>query len=111
MVVDFLNGNAKRTTTVLEEFQKHNDEMLALVPQEYAIGTHQRYSIAKNHIECFIAEKYNRKDMFFWDLNYEFIRDYEFYLKTVRKCSANTSLKYISNLKKCHSSNCKGYHR
>ncbi|MFD2966197.1 site-specific integrase [Sphingobacterium bambusae] len=100
MVVDFLNGNAKRTTTVLEEFQKHNDEMLALVPQEYAIGTHQRYSIAKNHIESFIAEKYNRKDMFFWDLNYEFIRDYEFYLKTVRKCSANTSLKYISNFKK-----------
>lgn len=38
--------------------------------------------------------------MSFSDLNYEFVKDYEFYLKTIRKCSNNTALKYISNFKK-----------
>ena len=33
------------------------------------------------------------------DINYLFANDYEFYLKTIRDCSHNTSLKYIKNLK------------
>ncbi|WP_425550359.1 phage integrase SAM-like domain-containing protein [Chryseobacterium ginsengisoli] len=48
----------------------------------------------------FIFFKYQRDDLEFRELNYEFIKDYEFYLKTVQKCSNNTSLKYISNFKK-----------
>jgi hypothetical protein len=33
-------------------------------------------------------------------LNYEFIHDFEFYLKSVRKCGHNTAIKYLSNFKK-----------
>nr|WP_306623209.1 phage integrase SAM-like domain-containing protein [Chryseobacterium ginsenosidimutans] len=38
--------------------------------------------------------------MEFRELNYEFVRDYEFYLRSVRNCSNNTTLKYIRNFKK-----------
>jgi integrase len=34
------------------------------------------------------------------NLNYEFIADYEFWLKTERRCDHNTTVKYLSNFKK-----------
>jgi hypothetical protein len=44
--------------------------------------------------------KYQKQDIEFRDLNFEFIKDYYFYLRTQRNCSHNTTLKYISNFKK-----------
>ncbi len=99
-IMDFVRGKSLSTAKLLEEFQKHNDEMLALVPKEYAKGTHERFVTARSHVEDFIRFKYNLADVEFRELNYEFVKDYEFYLKTVRHISNNTTLKYISNLKK-----------
>lgn len=99
-IMDFVKGKSPSTAKLLEEFQKHNDEMLALVPKEYAKGTHERFVTARSHVQDFIRFKYNLDDIEFRELNYEFVKDYEFYLKTVRQISNNTALKYISNLKK-----------
>ena len=86
---------------VLKEFQNHNDEMKALVERgEFAIGTYDRYVTARSHVKEFILYKYMVNDLDFSELNYSFVKDYEFYLKTVRKCSNNTTLKYIANFKK-----------
>ncbi|MEY8758996.1 phage integrase SAM-like domain-containing protein [Chryseobacterium tongliaoense] len=100
-LIDFVNGKYKCQNSVLEEFQEHNDEISALVRTgEYSDGTRERYVTARSHVQEFINYKYGRKDLSFSALNYEFVKNYELYLKTVRKCSNNTSLKYISNFKK-----------
>lgn len=99
-IMDFVKGKSSSTAKLLEEFQKHNEEMLALVPKEYAKGTHERFVTARSHVQDFIRFKYDLDDIEFRELNYEFVKDYEFYLKTVRHISNNTALKYISNLKK-----------
>lgn len=99
-LIDYVKGKVSSKAKVLEEFQHHNDEVKALVPKEYAPGTLERYVTAKSHVSDFIRFKYNVDDLEFRELNYEFIKDYEFYLKTVQGCSNNTSLKYISNFKK-----------
>jgi integrase len=99
-IIDFVNGINVSKAKVLEEFDEHNKEIYALVPTEYAKGTYERYVTARSHVQEFIVYKYKRKDLEFRELNYEFISDYAFYLKTVRKCSNNTTLKYISNFKK-----------
>jgi len=99
-IIDFVNGNNASKTKVLEEFEEHNKEMLALVPVEFAEGTYKRYVTARSHVQDFIRFKYRKDDLDFRELNYEFISDYAFYLKTVRKCANNTALKYISNFKK-----------
>ncbi|MDH5033880.1 site-specific integrase [Chryseobacterium cucumeris] len=100
-IIDFIQGNTIAKTTVLQEFQKHNDEMLALVEVgDYAKGTHDRYVTARSHVKDFILHHYECDDIEFRDLNYSFIINYEFYLKTTRKCSNNTTLKYIANFKK-----------
>ncbi|OJZ09412.1 site-specific integrase [Sphingobacterium sp. 40-24] len=100
-LIDFVNGKYKRHNSVLEEFQEHNEEIAALVKTgEYSDGTRERYVTARSHVAEFIKFKYGREDLSFPALNYEFVKNYELYLKTIRKCSNNTSLKYISNFKK-----------
>lgn len=100
-IISFVKGKTISRAKVLEEFQQHNDEVKALVKKgEYAEGTHTRYVTARSHVENFILFKYKKDDLEFRELNHEFIVDYEFYLKTVRNCSNNTALKYISQFKK-----------
>ncbi|PZX93148.1 site-specific integrase [Flavobacterium aquariorum] len=100
-LINFVLGKTKQKTTVLQEFQLHNDQMLALVKRgEYAIGTHVRFEISKKHVKDFMGYKYGVEDMEFNELNFEFVKEYEFYLKTVKKNANNTALKYITNFKK-----------
>jgi site-specific recombinase XerD len=44
--------------------------------------------------------KYGVSDMNVKKLNYEFVSDYEFWLKTARNCNHNTTMKYIANFRK-----------
>jgi integrase len=99
-IMDYVLGKVKPKVKVLEEFQKHNDQMTALLGKGYARGTLQRFTITKNHLAAFIKFKFKKDDMEFADLNLEFVKDFEFYLRTVRDCSNNTTLKYIANFKK-----------
>lgn len=100
-LMDHVLGRNASRATIVQEFQLHNDQLLALVERgEYAIGTHVRFEIAKKHVKEYVRYKYNVEDMEFRDLNFEFVKDYEFYLKTVKKISHNTALKYITNFKK-----------
>jgi len=100
-LIDHVLGKTVSKAKIVEEFQKHNDELLALVKRgEYAIGTHVRFEIAKKHVKEFVLFKYNVDDMDFHELNFEFVKDYEFYLKTVKNISHNTAVKYITNFKK-----------
>ncbi|MGN7811622.1 site-specific integrase [Flavobacterium sp. 22076] len=99
-VMDHILGRVSQRVKVLEEFQKHNDEMKSLLGKGYARGTLQRFTITKNHLTAFIKFKFNKDDIEFADLSLEFVKDFEFYLRTVRDCSNNTTLKYIANFKK-----------
>ncbi|TPG38410.1 site-specific integrase [Flavobacterium pectinovorum] len=99
-VMDHVLGRVTPRVKVLEEFQKHNDQMKELLGKGYARGTLQRFTITKNHLAAFIKFKFKKDDMEFTDLNLEFVKDFEFYLRTVRDCSNNTTLKYIANFKK-----------
>jgi len=85
---------------LLEVFQYHNDQMAALVGQEYAPGTLERYKTSYKHTQSFLEWKYKLKDIDITKLNFEFISDYEFWVKSVRKCDHNTTMKYLSNFKK-----------
>lgn len=85
---------------LLQIFQHHNDQMTALVSQEYAAGTLERYKTSYKHTEAFLKWKYKCADMDIAKLDFYFITEYEFWLKSVRKCDHNTTMKYLSNFKK-----------
>lgn len=99
-IIDFILGRVVSKALLLEEFQIHNNEMLLLVPADYAMATYKRYTYTREHVKNYITYKYSSEDVELRDLDYEFISGFELYLKTIRKCNNNSTLKYISCLRK-----------
>lgn len=93
-------GAADRQRMLVPIFQKHNDEVAALVPNEFSAGTLERYKTSLSHTIEFMKWKYNVSDIDIRDINHEFITDYDFFLRSVRSCANNTVVKYIKNFKK-----------
>jgi site-specific recombinase XerD len=85
---------------LMEVFKKHNDQMAELVGQEYAPGTLERFQTAYRHTLTFLQWKYKVDDIDINKLDYEFISEYEFWIKSVRKCNHNSTIKYLSNFRK-----------
>lgn len=94
------SGVIEKAINILEVFQDHNNKMEALLGQEYANGTLERYKTSLRHTKEFIEWKYKISDMDIKDINHAFVTEYEFYLRSERKCSNNTTLKYIKNFGK-----------
>jgi len=85
---------------LMEIFKQHNDQIRALLGREYAAGTLERYETSYKHTSKFLQWKYKVTDMDITGLNYEFMAEYEFWLKSVRKCDHNSTMKYLANFKK-----------
>lgn len=96
-----LNGGTKEKSRMLIEiFENHNKQLAQLVGKDCVEGTLEKYKTAKNHTVDFLQWKFKISDIDILDLNYEFATEFEFWLKSVRGCNHNTSVKYISNVKK-----------
>ena len=85
---------------LMEIFKNHNDQMAALIGREYAPGTLERYQTSYRHTSSFLEWKYKVTDIDIVQLDFEFISEYEFWLKSMRKCDHNSAIKYLSNFKK-----------
>jgi len=90
----------ERKVMLMEVFTQHNTQMKALVNKEFSPLTLERYETSFRHTQAFMKWKYKSSDIDVKQLKYEFIADYEFWLKSVRNCDHNTSMKYLSNFKK-----------
>lgn len=95
-----LGKDTRKKYMLLEVFGYHNDQMAALVNLQYAPGTLERYKTSYKHTASFLKWKYKVTDVDIDNLNYEFIAEYAFWLKSVRKCGHNTTMKYLANFKK-----------
>lgn len=90
----------KEKYMLMEVFKYHNEQLAALVGKEYAPGTLERYTTSYKHTLAFMQWKYNINDIDISKLNFEFISEYEFWLKSVRNCDHNSTMKYLGNFKK-----------
>ncbi|MBI5541467.1 MAG: site-specific integrase [Bacteroidia bacterium] len=87
---------------IVELFQEHNKtiKLLSLKDKDFAPATVQRYETCLLHLSSYIKEKYKVNDLLINKMNADFIKGFELYLKTVRNCAHNTTMKYIKNFKK-----------
>ena len=67
---------------------------------DIAPATVVRYETCRKLILQFLQCTYHREDIYLDELSRQFVEDYEFFLKTERKCSHNTTIQYLKNLKK-----------
>jgi site-specific recombinase XerD len=93
-------GISEKGKTIVEVFNYHNSQVKELLNKDFSYGTYERYCTAFSHTKEFIQWKYKISDLDIKRINYEFITEFEYFLKTVRKCSHNTAIKYITNFKK-----------
>jgi site-specific recombinase XerD len=95
-----LLGTKIRERMLIPIFKEHNSKIKELLGIEYAPGTLERYETSLKHTSNFLFWKYNITDINIDKIDHAFITDYEFYLRTVRKCANNTAVKYIKNFNK-----------
>ncbi len=81
-------------------FQDHNSKMKELLGKKYAPGTLQRFEVTLNHIKNFLQWKFNVSDIRIDKVDHCFITELEFYLRSEKNCSNNTSVKYVRNFRK-----------
>lgn len=100
MMIKELTGQNKKTHHILKIFKIHNIKTDALAGKSISVSTAKRYWTCYDHMKQFIEEEYGLEDYKLKDIDYRFLTKFEFFLKTVRKCNHNSSLKYINNFKK-----------
>jgi integrase len=97
---NLVTGKDQAAHSLLSAFRQHNEHIRQLVGREYAPATLTRFKTALAHTADFISWKYGLPDLELKELNYEFVKDFEFFLKSQRNCAHNSAMKYISNLRK-----------
>jgi site-specific recombinase XerD len=95
-----LQGTEQRARMLVPIFQDHNNKVETLVGQEFAPGTLERYKTSLKHTIEFLRWKYSVSDIDIKEIDHSFVTEYEFFLRSVRKCANNTAIKYIKNFKK-----------
>lgn len=95
-----LLGLDEKQRMLIPIFEDHNKKIEELVGKEYAPGTLERYKTSLKHTIDFLEWKYKISDIDILKINHAFITEYEFYLRSVRNCSNNTTVKYIKNFGK-----------
>lgn len=97
---DHLQGKVEKQRTIIDVFKDHNNKIESLVGQEFSKGTAERYRTSLKHTVEFIQWKYKVADMDIRKINHYFITEYDYYLRSVRKCANNSAVKYLKNFGK-----------
>lgn len=93
-------GKAEKPRMLVPIFQDHNNRIKALLGEEFSKGTLCRYETALKHVINFLYWKYGVLDIDIRKIDHAFITDFEFYLRSIRKCNNNSAVKYVKNFGK-----------
>ncbi|SIR30883.1 site-specific integrase [Pontibacter lucknowensis] len=93
-------GREEKGKMLVKVFEDHNKKIADLVGEEFSPGTLERYTTSLKHTQDFLFWKFGVRDIDIRKIDHAFITDYEHYLRSVRKCSNNTAVKYIKNFGK-----------
>ncbi|MBB6609997.1 site-specific integrase [Pontibacter sp. Tf4] len=93
-------GKQEKTSTIVEVLETHNQRVETLLGSGYSPATLKGYKTSLHHIKDFLLSKYGIKDLDLKQVDYGFVSDYDFYLRSTCRCSNNSTLKYIKLLKK-----------
>ncbi|UII78798.1 site-specific integrase [Flagellimonas sp. CMM7] len=101
MIKGVFQGKSTRYKTLLIIYGKHNNEISELVGREFSSGAYQRHLRTARHLKTFIIKEYGYDDINVKEVDLNFIKRFEHFLKTnLKSCGQNTVTKYVTNLKK-----------
>lgn len=101
IVLDIFNGKTENSQrTLLGIFKDHNEQCRKLIGIDYVAITVNRYDLCCRYLGELIKEEYQLEDIALKDVDNEFIRKFEIYLKIEKSCAQNTVIRYMKAFKK-----------
>lgn len=96
----YLGKDKPERHTLIEVFRDHNEKCRKLSGIDFTHSTVMRYESLLRITQEFLLWKYGKDDFYLDELPGQLVEDYEFYMKTERKCAHNTVMKNLKNFKK-----------
>lgn len=93
-------GKDIQRKTLLAVFLEHNQQMKALLGKGFKANTLKGYNTSLSHIELYLTEHLNLKDIEARKMDHGFVAGYEFFLRSTLGCSEVSAAKYIKHLRK-----------
>lgn len=76
-------GKKQDIDTIMQLFDKHNEDVAARVGISVSAPTLQKYKVCKRRFSEFLKDKLRRRDLKLTELTYMIIHDFDLYLRTV----------------------------
>ena len=86
--------------TLLSMYDKLVEQKRCLVGNTITDTTLEKYLATRKRISDYLLYQYDKKDIPLKEVNYQFVSNYEIYLKSVCGCGHNSSVKHLRYLKK-----------
>ena len=97
----YLNGiGEEESHNLLDLYREHNANLKSMIDKGVSRATYIRHETSRRNLERFLHEVYHKDDIGLKEIKHGFIKDYETYLRTKRKCNNNSTVKYIKNFGK-----------
>lgn len=98
----FLGNDTKKEDgkTLIEVHSDHNERCRKLLGIEYSQSTIYKFDASLKYLKEFMSLRLDRKDIPLKEINEDFIRNYELYVKTEKGCANNSAIKHLKIFKK-----------
>jgi len=97
----FLHGaEDTEVHTLLDLYREHNANLKTSIDKGVSRATYIRHETSRRNLERFLHDVYQREDINLKEITHVFVKDYETYLRTIRNCNNNSTVKYIKNFGK-----------
>lgn len=99
-IKEALIGKKQKARMLMDVIGEHNKRMESLVGHEYAHGTLKRYKVLNSHTLAFLKAYIKSTDIDVQKIDFAFVTDYEFYLRSDRGMNNNSVVKHLKMFRK-----------
>lgn len=103
LLKDMYLGNhedEEKGKTLVEVHFDHNERCRKLLGVEYSQSTIYKFDTSQKYLLEFMSKELSIEDIPLKEINEDFIRKYELYLKTEKGCANNSAIKHLKIFKK-----------
>ena len=96
----YTGENMKKEMGVMAVYEEHNSYYKKLIGKDIKEVSRQKFKNTKGHLKKFIQWKFKKKEVKLSSLKFQFIKDFEYYLRTEENMQQSTINKTLQRFKK-----------
>lgn len=94
-----LGINTAGNKDLCEIWDEHTTQLKAMLEENKSSSNYQKFNTCLRYMREFLLLEYKTKDISFKLVNHQFIIKFEKFLKIQKKCTHNTTMKFLHNFK------------